>query len=59
MTKAEAIAHFGSVRKLADALGIASQAIHQWRDVPALRQLQLELMTKGRIKADPEIKKPN
>lgn len=35
MTKAEAIAAFGSVRKLADALGITEQAVNQWGDMDA------------------------
>lgn len=33
MTKREAIEMFGSVRRLADALGITPQAIYQWPDV--------------------------
>ena len=42
MTKEEAIAAFGSVRKLADALGITEQAVHQWSDeVPQLRVYQI------------------
>ena len=43
MTKQEAIDLFeGSIRKLADALGITEQAVHQWGDeVPALREYQI------------------
>lgn len=42
MTKKEAIEAFGSIRKLADALGITEQAIHQWGDnVPELRAYQI------------------
>jgi transcriptional repressor of cell division inhibition gene dicB len=45
MTKAEAIAAFGSVRKLADALGITEQAVHQWGDmdaqIPKLRAYEI------------------
>lgn len=43
MTKQEALKLFdGSVRKLADALGITEQAIHQWGDhVPKLRAYQI------------------
>lgn len=43
MTKEEAIAAFGSVRKLADALGITEQAVHQWgEEVPRLRVYQIK-----------------
>jgi len=42
MEKSEAIALFGGVRKLADALGITEQAVHQWGDkVPMLRAYQV------------------
>ncbi len=42
MTKQEAIDAFGSIRKLAEALGITEQAIHQWGDaVPELRSYQI------------------
>lgn len=43
MTKEEAVAAFGSVRKLADALGITEQAVHQWgEEVPRLRVYQIK-----------------
>lgn len=43
MTKQDALAHFdNSPRKLAEALGITEQAIHQWGDtVPELRRYQI------------------
>ncbi len=43
MTKKQALEMFGgSVRKLADALGITEQAVSQWGDeVPPLRAYQL------------------
>ncbi len=43
MTKEEALRLFdGSARKLADALGITEQAVHQWGDViPMLRAYQI------------------
>lgn len=45
MTKEEAVKAFGSVRKLADALGISEQAVHQWGDlVPELRKFQIREM---------------
>ena len=54
MTKQEAIDLFGgSVRKLAETLGITEQAVHQWGDdVPELRVYQIrELMPS---KANPD-----
>ena len=43
MTKEEAVAAFGSVRKLADALGITEQAVHQWgEEGPRLRVYQIK-----------------
>jgi DNA-binding transcriptional regulator YdaS (Cro superfamily) len=40
-----AISRAGSTAKLAAALGIASQAISQWRRVPAGRVLDVERVT--------------
>lgn len=57
MTKSEALAHFGSVRKLADALGLKSvQAVYQWPEdsIPVGRQYQIQALTKGKLKADPK-----
>ena len=57
MTKSEAIAHFGSVRALADALGLRNvQAIYQWAEdgIPAGRQFQIQVLTKGKLKAAPK-----
>ena len=58
MTKDEAIAHFGSQAALADALGIKPPSVAEWDAVPDLRQLQLEILTRGKLKADPELKRP-
>jgi len=45
MTKQEAIERFGSVRKLADALGITEQAVHQWgNNVPELRVYHIKAL---------------
>jgi hypothetical protein len=55
MTKTEALKHFGNdIFKLADALGCRSQAVYKWPGdtVPAGRQWQLEVITKGKLKAD-------
>lgn len=53
MQTRKAIEHFGSTRKLAEALGITPQAINQWGNVvPMLRQYELERVTGGKLKAD-------
>jgi len=38
MNKSNAIAIFGGVKKLSDALGIKRQAIYQWKDELTQRQ---------------------
>lgn len=50
MTTDEAKQFFeGSARKLADALGITEQAIHQWGEqVPELRQYQIKVIVQER-----------
>jgi DNA-binding transcriptional regulator YdaS (Cro superfamily) len=54
MTKQQAIQFFGTQQKLAEALGIKQHTISgSWSDrPPALRQLQIERITKGKLKAD-------
>ncbi len=57
MTKQEAIAHFGTQWKLATALGMSQGSIAQWREFPPeLRQLQIEKVTGGALKAEPHVK---
>lgn len=52
----DAIAHFGTQAALARALNIKPQSITDWGDeVPPLRQLQLEALLGGRLRADPSI----
>ena len=55
MTKQEAIAYFGSQGKLARALGISQPPIVRWKKVPAYRQYQLEQITSGKLRMDPEL----
>ena len=43
MNKASAIAMFGSVKELADALGCSREAIYQWPDV-LTKTLELKVM---------------
>jgi transcriptional repressor of cell division inhibition gene dicB len=61
MRKSEALEHFGnSPSALARALGIRPESIYSWGEiVPGLRQLQLERLTKGALKADSKFKSPS
>lgn len=44
---------FGGKKKLADALGIYPSAVTQWgKTVPLGRQYQIEVMTKGKFRAE-------
>jgi len=53
MNTKEAIAYFGSIKALADELKVWPQTIYQWGDHPPMgRQYELELKTKGELKAD-------
>ena len=55
----DAINFFGSESALAKALGIKPSSVYDWRDVvPDLRQLQLESLTHGELKADERLKPP-
>lgn len=54
MTTDEAIKHYGSQKKLADALGIKQGSVGGWREFPpTIRQIQLQRITNGRLKAEP------
>lgn len=54
MNTTEAIKHFGSKTKLAAALGIYPSAVTQWgEEVPTARQYQIQVLTKGKLKASP------
>lgn len=47
-----AIKKFGSPAKLARALGISRQSVHDWGDeVPVGRAYQIEVLTAGELKA--------
>lgn len=53
MKTEEAIAHYGSLKKLADALDVWPQVIYQWGEAPPMsRQYELEVKTQGALKAD-------
>lgn len=58
MTKDQAVTHFGTQQKLADALGMLQGSVAGWKDhPPPLRQLQIEALTGGALKAEPECDK--
>ena len=58
MTKDQAVAHFGTQVKLAEALGMSQGSISLWGVAPpALRQLQIEALSRGVLRADPECDK--
>ncbi|MGQ7956480.1 Cro/CI family transcriptional regulator [Pseudomonas sp. SP16.1] len=52
MKKSDVLAHFNGVSKVAAALGISPGAVSQWPDeVPVLRQLQIQAITGGQLRA--------
>lgn len=53
MTPAQVFKHFGGVRATARRLKLSAPSVHNWSkrdEVPALRQAQLHLLTKGKLK---------
>lgn len=55
MLKASAIEHYGSERKVADALGITRSAVNQWgAKIPPLSAMRLDQLTDGALKFDPD-----
>jgi transcriptional repressor of cell division inhibition gene dicB len=56
MTTEQAILHYGTQTRLASALGIKQGSVSGWGEYPpALRQLQLQRITNGKLKAEPGI----
>ena len=56
MTKADAIKHYGTQQKLAAALGLSQATISGWGEFPPpLRQLQMQKITKGKLRAEPNV----
>ena len=54
MTPKQAIAHYGTQAALAAALKIKQPSIAEWvanKAIPELRQIQIEKLTKGKLKA--------
>lgn len=61
MTIDEAVAHYKTPAALAAALGIEPEAISNWKRrgnvIPHPTQCQIQVISKGRLKADPMPKK--
>jgi DNA-binding transcriptional regulator YdaS (Cro superfamily) len=58
MKTSDVKAHFGSQYAIASALGIKQPSVAAWGVYPpALRQLQLEAVTDGKLKAEPDCDK--
>lgn len=54
------IDHFGSQVAAADALGVTQPTLSNWKKrgrIPHLQQLRIEHVTRGKLKAHPEILK--
>jgi hypothetical protein len=55
VTTEEAIQHFGSLKRLADALGVWPQVIYRWGEHPPMaRQYEIEVKTERKLRADHE-----
>ncbi|MGI9565237.1 Cro/CI family transcriptional regulator [Pseudomonas fulva] len=53
MKTRDAANHFGSKKKLAEALGIQPSAVTMWGDVvPISRQYQLQILSNGKLVAE-------
>ena len=58
MLKQSVLAYFGGVTATANALGMAPPSVSTWVDpLPELRQLEIENLTGGKLKAGPECDK--
>lgn len=54
MSIEEIIKYYGSIKSMADSLGVSRQTIYLWKEkgkIPFARQAQIELETKGKFKA--------
>ncbi len=55
MKKLDVLNHFGGTTKTAKALGISHVSVCQWKeDIPLLRAYQIEEMTNGKLKVEPQ-----
>jgi hypothetical protein len=56
MTTDEAVRHYRTQTKLAEALGIKQGSVAGWGEYPPpLRQLQLQRITYGKLKAEHDV----
>jgi predicted transcriptional regulator len=56
MTTADAIRHYGTQQKLADALGITQSTVSEWGEFPPpLRQLQIQDLTRAKLRAERDV----
>ena len=48
-------AHFGTEKACAAALGIEQPSVNSWKKkgIPWMRQMQIQELTEGKLKADP------
>jgi predicted transcriptional regulator len=59
MKTAEVLEHYGSQRAVAEALGISQPAVAGWGEYPPpLRQLQLQRLSRNRLRAEPRVVRP-
>jgi len=57
VTKSEAIKHYGSVRLLAEALGVWVQTVYKWPErLPARWQYELYYKTGGALQVDESLR---
>jgi DNA invertase Pin-like site-specific DNA recombinase len=55
MNLEETIKYYGSIKNLADAIGVSRQTIYLWKAkdaIPYARQAQIEIETRGKLKAE-------
>lgn len=51
----QVISHFDGIPATARALGVSYQAVREWKQqgrIPVTRRYQIEVVTKGKLKAD-------
>lgn len=56
MKKSDVIKHFGSVKDLAEKLGVTDVAVYKWEEIiPKGRAYELEKLTEGKLQVDPSL----
>lgn len=57
MTTEEVVQHYGSKAAIARALGITKTSVSAWGEQPPHgRQCEIQILTKGKLKASPKSK---